>query len=118
MSAYPASPDPIDWEYYKAKISKSGFVDSFKKQVSLMFKNPANVKCLMIVIIVVHIFSCICASQKVRVVPIIRSLIGNSRLLGILRQSVFGLQFFLCVSLFSIAWLLTALLWVTETPLV
>ena len=33
MSAYPASPDPIDWEYYKAKISKSSFVDSFKKQV-------------------------------------------------------------------------------------
>ena len=35
MSAYPAAPDPIDWEYYKAKISKPGFVDSFKKQVSL-----------------------------------------------------------------------------------
>ena len=35
MSAYPASPDPIDWGYYKAKISKPGFVDSFKKQVSL-----------------------------------------------------------------------------------
>lgn len=36
MSAYPASPDPIDWEYYKDKISKPGFVDSFKKQVSFM----------------------------------------------------------------------------------
>ena len=34
MSVYPAAPDPIDWEYYKAKISKPGFVDSFKKQVS------------------------------------------------------------------------------------
>lgn len=33
MSAYPAAPEPIDWEYYKAKISKPGFVDSFKKQV-------------------------------------------------------------------------------------
>ena len=98
MSAYPASPDPIDWEYYKAKISKSGFVDSFKKQVSLMFKNPANVKCLMIIIIVAHIFSCICASQKVRVVPITRSLIGNSRLLGILRVSIWVTVFSLCQS--------------------
>ena len=34
MSVYPAAPKPIDWEYYKAKISKPGFVDSFKKQVS------------------------------------------------------------------------------------
>ena len=37
MSAYPASPEPINWEYYKAKISKPGFVDSFKKQVSFIF---------------------------------------------------------------------------------
>ena len=39
MSAYPASPDPINWDYYKAKISKAGFVDSFKKQVGLCIDN-------------------------------------------------------------------------------
>ena len=38
LNAYPATPDPIDWDYYKSKLStKSALVDSFKKQVIYIF---------------------------------------------------------------------------------
>ena len=34
LNSYPSTPEPIDWDYYKSKLTnKSALVDSFKKQV-------------------------------------------------------------------------------------
>lgn len=32
LAAYPETPEPINWDYYRQKISKPGLVDNFQKQ--------------------------------------------------------------------------------------